>query len=213
MLNRNSITIPDFIGLINDNFDKDQISVIFEVGALDAKDALLLKNEFPKANVFAIEGLADNYNNYMKDLKEITPINAIICDRDGTIDYHKKTINGIHGIFNRGDQYPGEIIKDVPCCTMKTLCKEYNLDFIDVIKIDVEGATYEVLKGIGDLLSTIKMMHIETETIPYFQGQKLHHEVIELLEENNFLMIDFTSCSIGNGTQCDSVWVNTMQKK
>ena len=42
----------------------------------------------------------------MKDLKVITPINAIICiicDKDGTIDYHKKIFNGIHGIFNRGD--------------------------------------------------------------------------------------------------------------
>lgn len=213
MSNRNSITIPDFISLINNNFNKDQISVIFEVGALNAKDALLLKNEFPAANVFAIEGLVDNYNNYMKDLKVITPIQAIICDRDGTIDYHKKLINGIHGIFNRGDEYLGEIIKDVPCYTLKTLCKKYNLEFIDVIKIDVEGATYEVLKGMGDLLSTIKIMHIETETIQYFQGQKLHQEVIELLEENNFSMIDFTSCSIGSGTQCDSVWIKNIRKK
>lgn len=95
---------------------------------------------------------------------------------------------------------------------MKTLCKDYNLEFIDVIKIDVEGATYEVLKGMGDLLSTIKIMHIETETIQYFQGQKLHQEVIELLEENNFSMIDSTSCSIGSGAQCDSVWINNRQK-
>lgn len=213
MSNRNSIDIPDFISLINSNFNKDQISVIFEVGALDAKDALFLNNEFPDAKVFAIEGLVDNYNNYMKDLKVITSINAVICDYDGTIDYHKKMINGIHGIFNRGDQYGGEIIKDLPCYTLKTLCKEYNLEFIDVIKIDVEGATYEVLKGMGDLLSTIKIMHIETETIQYFQGQRLHQEVIELLEENNFSMIDLTSCSIGGGAQCDSVWINNKRKK
>jgi len=90
MSNRNSIAISDFISLINNNFTKDQISIIFEVGALDAKDALLLKDEFPASNVFAIEGLVDNYNNYMKDLKVITPINAIICDKDGIIDYHKK---------------------------------------------------------------------------------------------------------------------------
>lgn len=212
MSNRNSITMPDFISLINENFKKDQISVIFEVGALDAKDALLFKNEFPAANVFAVEGLVDNFNNYMKKLKIITPINAIICDKDGTVDYYKKIINGIHGIFNRGDEYPGEIIRDVPCCTLKTLCKEYDVEIIDVIKIDVEGATFEVLKGMGDLLSTIKIMHIETETIQYFKGQKLHEEVIKFLEDNNFSMIDFTSCPIGSGTQCDSVWINNMWK-
>lgn len=210
MLNRNSITIPDFINLINQNFKKEEISVIFEVGALDAKDALFMKNEFPAAKVFAVEGLIDNYNDFMKNLTAIIPINAIICDRDGTIDYYKKKINGIHGIFNRGNNYPGEIIKDVPCYTLKTICKKYDVEIIDVIKIDVEGATYEVLKGMEDLLYTIRIMHIETETVQYFQGQKLHHEVSKFLEENNFSMIDFTSCPIGSGKQCDSVWINNI---
>ena len=45
---------------------------------------------FPDASVYAIEGLPDNYNTYMKDLKNIICINTVINDYDGITKYHIK---------------------------------------------------------------------------------------------------------------------------
>ena len=77
-----------------------------------------------------------------------------------------------------------------------------------MIKIDVEGATYEILNSMGDILKTIKIMHIETESYPFFKNQKLHDVVADYLSEKGFSMIDMTRVMIADGYQHDSVWVN-----
>jgi len=157
--------------------------------------------------VYCIEGLPDNYNTYLKNLTNITPINIVIADYDGEITYHKKNVNGIHGILNRGDEYGTETIT-LKCKTIKTLCNDYNIQSIDFVKIDVEGATYEILNGMSEMLDTIKIMHIETESYPFFKGQKLHDEVADYLTNKDFTMVDMTSVNINNGQQYDSVWIN-----
>jgi len=55
--------------------------------------------------------------------------------------------------------------------------KKYNIPNIDMLKIDVEGATYDLLLSLEENLSNIKIMHIETETYPFFEGQTLHNDV------------------------------------
>jgi len=87
--------------------------------------------------------------------------------------------------------------------------KKYSITEIDVIKIDVEGATLDLLQSLEDNLKNIKIMHIETETYPFFSGQKLHEDVCNFLIDNNFVLIDITFVEIiPNKYQSDSVWVN-----
>jgi hypothetical protein len=60
----------------------------------------------------------------------------------------------------------------------------------------------------SEMLDTIKIMHIETESYPFFKGQKLHDEVADYLTNKDFTMVDMTSVNINNGQQYDSVWIN-----
>jgi len=93
---------------------------------------------------------------------------------------------------------------------MDTIMKKNDIKSIDVIKIDVEGATLDLLQSFSDdQLQGIKIMHIETETYPFFKGQKLHEEVCAFLENNDFKCVDMTYAEITPGCyQSDSVWVN-----
>jgi FkbM family methyltransferase len=199
--------MESFMTLSKEYFHKDDIKNIMEIGSLDGVDSLLFKNHYPDANVFCIEGLPDNYNQYLKDLTNITPINAVIADYDGIIKYHHKNINGIHGILDRGQEYGSKVL-ELPCYTIKTICEYYKIISIDIVKIDVEGATYEILNSMGDILKTIKIMHIETESYPFFNNQKLHDTVSDFLIEKGFTMIDMSSVNIAGGLQHDSVWIN-----
>lgn len=203
------ITPQDFLLLISDYFNDSEINNIMEIGSLDGKDSLIFKERFPNATVYCIEGLLDNYNLYLKNLKDIITINMVIANYDGVINYHKKNINGIHGILNRGNKYGTEVLKNIECKTFFTLCGDYNIKNVDVVKIDVEGATYEVLIGMGNMIKNIKIMHIETESYPFFEGQKLHDDVCNLLIANEFKLIKLTNVNIINDDkQHDSVWVN-----
>jgi FkbM family methyltransferase len=201
------INMEMFVELAKQHFNESDIKNIMEIGSMNGADALYLKSQYPNSNVFCIEGLPDNYNNFLKDLETITPINAVIADYDGEITYHQKNINGIHSIFDRGE-YFGTTKLNLKCFTMKSICENYKIDSLDMVKIDVEGATFEIFKSMGDMLNTIKIMHIETEDYEFFKNQKLHNVVADFLTANGFTLIDITYEDFNVGNQYDSVWIN-----
>jgi FkbM family methyltransferase len=211
--NRNSITMDDYIKLIKKYIDTSTISTIVDAGSMDGSDALLLKHAFSNSIAYAIEGLPNNYNNYIKDNTEIIGINCVIASYDGEITYYEKNINGIHGIYDRGSSY-GTHTLTLPCCKFATIINKYNIPTIDILNIDVEGASYDLLLSLEQHIHEIKIMHIETETSPFFKGQILHTDVCKLLEQNNFECIDITFVEIiDNAFQSDSVWINKKYKK
>jgi FkbM family methyltransferase len=188
------------------------ISTIVDAGSMDGSDTLLLKNAFPNSTAYSIEGLPDNYTKYLKDNTEIIGINCVIASYDGEITYYQKNINGIHGIYDRGSNY-GTCTLTLPCFKVASIMNKYKIHNIDILKIDVEGATYDLLLSLEHHLHDIKIMHIETETYPFFNGQTLHMDVCKLLEHNNFECIDIVFVEIEhNRFQSDSVWVNKKYK-
>lgn len=202
-----SIDMPKFVSIVKEHFNDDDIKIIMEVGSMDGKDSLFFKKSFPNADVYAIEGLPENYTKYMENLDGIKTFNTVIAEHDGEVKYHIKNINGIHGIYDRGQEY-GVKSTILPCKRIDTFCKENGIEAIDMMKIDVEGATLDVLKSMGDILKTVKIMHVETETYPFFKGQRLHNAVLNFLEENGFRCVLMTFCQItASGKQSDSVWI------
>jgi FkbM family methyltransferase len=151
--------------------------------------------------------LPQNYNTYLHKQNTIIQINAVIASYNGTIKYYQKDINGIHGIYNRGDEYGTKTI-ELPCYKLSTIMTKHNIANIDILKIDVEGATYDLLQSLENNLN-IKIIHIETETYPFFKEQILHNNVCDFLIKNNFSLIDITFVEItSNNYQSDSVWIN-----
>jgi len=203
-----SITMVDYLDLINENLDV--VNCVVEIGSMDGFDSIFFKNQFPDAEVFTIEGLPDNYEKYLANKNEINTFCIVITDYCGTIDYYVKNINGIHGIFDRGASYGTHKIQ-LECKTLDFFCEENNITRIDVLKIDVEGATLNVLNGMSGILPNVKMMHIETEDYPFFTGQFLHNEVENFLINNNFKLLKITKAEIiKDGFQYDSVWINKL---
>ncbi len=205
-MTNNNIPMSIFVNYIK-KYVPDPI-VIVDLGAMDAKDSMYFKTCFPKARVYAIEGLKENYNLF-KDVEDIIPINTVVCNLDGDINFYKKNVNGIHSIYNRGDIYGLDLVK-VKCYKFKTLINNViKEDSLDVLKIDVEGATYDVLLSMEDYIHNIGIMHIETETVEFFKNQALEHTSFEYLKQHGFEMMDRKCCEIEkDGLQCDSVWLN-----
>ena len=205
---RTSILMEDFIAHIKLYIDTSSSLTIMDAGSLNGNDAEILQKAFPISKVYAIEGLVENYEAYIKEKTTITGINRVVASYDGKIIFHEKTINGIHGIYDRGHEY-GTKINTYRCSTMKSIMEEFNIPVIDIIKIDLEGATYDALVSLGSNIDNIKIIHIETETHPFFKGQHLHNDVCSYLHNKNFVLVDITFVEIMKGAyQSDSVWVN-----
>ena len=200
-VNKN-ISMTEFIYMVKQNFLPEDIKFIVEIGSLDGIDSKLFKKNFPSARVLAIEGDPDNYKTFFNNADNIESWNKVIYSHNGKITYHVKDDRGIRSIYDRGKNYPGPEI-NLDCYRLDTLINTP----IDMLKIDVEGATLEVLKGMGELLNTVKIMHLETETKEFFEEQSLHETVLNFLKDR-FKPLSICGTLIDeNGIQYDSVWI------
>lgn len=76
----------------------------------------------------------------------------------------------------------------VSCNTMFNFLNSIYVDSPDLVKIDVEGFTYEVLEGFGDKLKRIGAIQLETEKSEMWKGQKVHDQIVSFMQKNDFVL-------------------------
>jgi FkbM family methyltransferase len=93
--------------------------------------------------------------------------------------------------------------------TMKQVLEELGLEnkTLDLVKVDLEGYTYEFLVGMGDALKRTKVLHLETETFNRHPGHKNNEEVKEFMINAGFTLEDL-SYEWGPTIE-DQIWVNS----
>lgn len=80
----------------------------------------------------------------------------------------------------------------------------------DLVKLDVQGAELDVLRGLGGLLPLTRVLLLELSTVPYNRGAPLLHETLGWLAEQGFLLYDVCGIHRGrNGTliQTDGIFL------
>lgn len=78
-----------------------------------------------------------------------------------------------------------------------------------LLKIDVQGFEYEVLKGAHTFLKNVEWIYVEASFVELYEGQKLANEVSELLESYGFTMAAQHNTTFRNGkpVQADLLFV------
>jgi len=74
--------------------------------------------------------------------------------------------------------------------TVDTIATEYDMQF-DAMKLDVQGAEFEVLRGAGTSLQNVLLVEAEVEFVPLYKGQPLVESVSNLLRTSGFELIDY----------------------
>ena len=140
-------------------------------------------------------------------MKELYPLAEIIAFEPDTVNYSllERNIDGMNNVravkkavwkettvlkFDASGTLSGKIITD-PSQSASTVIeteairlKDYLDKPIDFLKLDIEGAEYEVLKDCGNKLSMIKNLFIEYHG--YFKKINELNEIFNLLQANNF---------------------------
>lgn len=140
-------------------------------------------------------------------MKELYPLAEIIAFEPDTVNYSllERNIDGMNNVravkkavwkettvlkFDASGTLSGKIITD-PSQSASTVIeteairlKDYLDKPIDFLKLDIEGAEYEVLKDCGNKLSMIKNLFIEYHG--YFKKITELNEIFNLLRANNF---------------------------
>jgi FkbM family methyltransferase len=94
--------------------------------------------------------------------------------------------------------------------TLDTIVKEKEFPLPDLIKIDVQGAELDVLKGATNTLLNCKYLIVELQDINYNQGAPLAPITIKYLEDNGWILI--ASKFSDNGPDGDYCFININKK-
>ena len=194
-----------FNSYLTQTFKNKEVEVIFDVGACHALESVELSKKYPNAKVYTFEANPVSYNVCLENTEgydSITVINEAVNDYDGVCKFYpmdkEKTITtwedgnqGASSLYRANGQY--DFIEkyvqyeiEVPCTRLDTFCEKNDIDKIDIIWMDLQGAELKALQSLGSLLDTVQIIHTELEMNPMYEGQCLFSDVNEYLTNNGF---------------------------
>lgn len=201
-------------------FFGEHASVMFDIGTRDGEDADYLFQSLNQygANVYAIDANPDMCKKTKMDYSHLRVIHTAISNYEGTtkfqkVEHERKDYVGSSSIY-ANKLVEQEDIKDhvveieVPVTTMLNLLAGLELhdSIIDLVKVDIEGYTYEFLEGCYDRLKNIKCLHLETERYSTHPNHKNSEEVKNFMQSAGFYLAD-VSYEWGWHIE-DQIWIN-----
>ena len=188
---------------------------ILEIGSLHGKDSLALKTGFnvPDSSVFICEPHPDHYQ-YISETFNFNVFEIAIGEIDlesiefNAIDTSLNQNFGISSALKRNDNAT-YITISVPQKSLKTFIQDIGVDEVSILKIDVEGLTWEVLHGLDDYIHKVRCLHIEAEHIPVWENQKLCRDCEDILIDAGFMCVGMKMA----WPQSDSVWIKPVDYK
>lgn len=180
----------------------DNPKVVLDVGAWDFGDSIRIKQRFPDCRVVAFELDYDNHDKFSPFAlsKGIEAKNIGVSSKNEFIRYfkarHTHGDNAQSSLLKPNDKYKdlyGNIVshelseQGTLCLTLDFICEGLEIDSVDLLHIDTEGAEYEVIKGIGNIKP--KMIFAEFLIDGGWNGQKSFKETLDLLDSLGYNVV------------------------
>lgn len=155
---------------------------IVDCGANIGLSILYFKKLNKNSKILAFEAdprvfkqLEANIAEYKYD--DVQLINAAVWDSETKISFFSEgTVGGRMSVNDDDDRS----VVEIPTIRLR----DYFLTEIDFLKIDIEGAEYQVLKDCADVLVNVKNLFIEYHVKP---DEEQHlHEILTWINNNNF---------------------------
>lgn len=203
-------------------FGSSTAPVVYDVGSRDGNDGYELAERIfdgtkdqveDAASIVLFEPNPPQAELIRHTYPSATVIEKAASDNAGTADF--LAIDGGDDIaatgsssmdLNRRDHKPGDKkVIQVETVRLETIIAQRAEPHIDIMKIDAEGFTYEILQGLDYSLGGVKVLHLETEMIGHLVTNKNNREVFEFMRNAGFLCY---ALEYEWGGIEDQVWVN-----
>lgn len=136
--------------------------IIIDGGANIGLSAMYFKMRFPDVKIYCVEPESENITNLKKNLNQF----------DGIHILERGLWNVTKSIFlNRGgcsadhfvtDYSTPSTISEIPCVSISDLIAEYGISFVDILKLDIEGAEKQLFISNTEWLDKVGCLMIET---------------------------------------------------
>ena len=200
-------------------------SSIIDGGAWKGDTAILLSEMFPAATVYAFEPSKDLFKDLChntRDIASIMPINCALDSSSGKRKFYLTEALHSSSLYHTSAlslKYYAEMTK--PCgievvdtVTIDEWAKKLGVSFVDIIKLDLEGAELEALKGAERiLLEGVKLILCEVQFAQLKDNAPLFCEIEAFLMKRGFYLYqlyDLHSGEDGRLLYGDAMFMRTL---
>lgn len=165
---------------------KNSDKVILDIGAHAGFFTLYCRALNTKTRIICVEPEPKNVkflNEHLKINKiqntEVEP--SALAEKTDKRELFVSPDSSFHFLLTEGEKTDSKITVD--CLSLKDLCKKYRIDSIDIIKMDIEGGEYELLK----CWTEEEWAMIDNIIMEYHDYKSNKHEILrQILGENGF---------------------------
>jgi FkbM family methyltransferase len=214
-------------------FDMEKKLVMFEIGCCEGEDTIKYSRLLPNGTIYAFEPLPKNFERTKENLARFKIQNAqvfnlALSDKKGSAEFHvssgtpsnKPKTDWDYGNKSSSLLEPDkhmeitDFIKFAEKITVQTetiegFCNDHQVNQIDFIHMDVQGAELMVMKGAGAMMGKIKAIWLEVANVSLYKNQPLAKEVEQFMKANGFTLVKNKTNKVAG----DQLYVQTSYKK
>jgi FkbM family methyltransferase len=148
-------------------FGREEIKIVFDVGANVGQSAIAYLEEFPLAEIYSFEPVAATYRELATATGHFPRVLAYNLGMGAKAGESCIYVNPESTLSSIKDSRPGDHPEVIRLQTVAEFAKNHGLKTIDFLKIDTEGYDLEVLSGAQPLLEQQNIHFIMVECEPW----------------------------------------------
>jgi FkbM family methyltransferase len=178
----------------------NDVRSIVEFGAADGRDAETSARRYPLAKVLAIEPVPGSFKKLSERcsrVKNLIAVEAVVGSASETVPFFISSEADASSLsppvatgsaFDKHAELVGQI--SVRQVTLDEVCQTYDIQTMDVLKMDAQGAELTAMKGAQTLLArgSIRIIYTEVQFIRLYEKACLFHELWNHLQGHGFYL-------------------------
>ena len=187
-------------------------AIIYDIGAFNGWWTWDIQPVFPASQFFLFEA----NEVHAKDLSALNCkyfIN-LLGDAEKESDFYSINLTGDSVFIERTSAYIGKpVLQRRQMTTLSSLVQKQQIPLPDLVKLDVQGAEKIVIQGGCDIVSHAEVIILETRLIEYNMGAPLIYELMTLMNDLNYQMVDVVGANYLNTQELVEMDVLFIKKK
>nr|WKN36970.1 FkbM family methyltransferase [Tunicatimonas sp. TK19036] len=164
---------------------------IVDVGAYAGEWTKKVLDIYPNATYLMVEAQPSKKNNLEKIAQQYDNVHLEIAllgetEKENIRFFEMETGSSI---YEEKTEFKRREIH-LNMCMLDSIVSKYEVDRDCFLKLDVQGAEIDVLKGAQSFLSSTEFIMLEASTLNYNEQAPLFAEVIQFLYEKGFILFD-----------------------
>lgn len=174
--------------------------VIFEVGAHKGMDTIEFLILFPRGQVWAFEAELQNFRRLVERVQDFDNVNlvmAAVSDTAGVSLFHQSSGHNdasgslLHPSAAMQELYPSmhfdqEKTSAVPTVKLDDFVKVADVDHIDFLWMDIQGAELMALRGGQQIIEHTHFIYLEVCLTSLYSGSPSYEEISSYLRQKGF---------------------------